>query len=136
MKKSQTFTRSALSLVCALGVVACDKPGTSEMVGQKADSASETITQTMDEASTQLSETAELAGEFVDDATITAKVKSAILASTELRLLRVNVETVDGVVTLTGSADTKSNIEKAEDLASAVEGVTGVENKLALDTTN
>lgn len=136
MKKSQTFTRSALSLVCALGVVACDKPGTSEMVGQKADGASETITQSMDESSTQLSETTELAGEFVDDATITAKVKSAILASTELRLLRVSVETVDGVVTLTGSADSKTNIEKAENLASAVEGVTGVENKLALETTN
>ena len=136
MNKSQTLTRTALSLFCALGIVACDKSGTSEMVGQKADDASETITQTMDEASTQLSETSELAGEFVDDATITAKVKSAILASTELRLLRVSVETVDGLVTLTGSADSKTNIEKAENLASAVEGVTGVENKLALDTTN
>lgn len=145
MNTSKKLMLAGLSLACVTGVAACSKSDTPEMVGEKVEEASEKMAQTMDEASekmgemtdeaaTTLSEAGEEAGEFIDDAAITAKVKSAIMAETDLKLLQVKVETVDGVVTLTGSADTAQNIDKAKELASMIEGVKGVENRLALES--
>jgi osmotically-inducible protein OsmY len=68
----------------------------------------------------------------IDDATITAKVKAAILAKSGLKTLQIDVDTVKGVVTLNGSVDSLLSSDKAKALASGMTGVKVVENRLAI----
>lgn len=68
----------------------------------------------------------------VDDATITAKVNAALAADRELSALRVDVDTRDGVVTLSGPAPTASAKERAAELALKVKGVASVNNQLTI----
>ena len=65
-----------------------------------------------------------------DDAAITTKVKTAISAEPELTNLEINVNTMRGVVTLTGPVNAQASSDKAMQLANAVPGVKQVENKL------
>lgn len=136
MNTSRTLTWVSLSLVCSMAIVACDKSGPAETLGKNIDDKTEKMSETIDQAATAMSEKGAQTASVIDDATITAKVKSAILAETGLRVLQVKVETVDGVVTLVGSADSQQNIDKAKELAKAVEGVKDVENRLALESPN
>lgn len=71
-------------------------------------------------------------GEVVDDATIVAKVKSSLLSSSEVEGLDVNVDARNGVVTLSGTADTMAERASAERLAKATDGVKSVDNKLVI----
>ena len=71
-------------------------------------------------------------GEVVDDATIVAKVKSSLLSSSEVEGLDVNVDARNGVVTLSGSADTMAERASAERLAKAADGVKSVDNKIEI----
>jgi len=69
-------------------------------------------------------------GDAVADSAITAKVKTAMLADSDVKGLQINVDTSNGVVTLTGTVDNKSHIDKAVSLTKGIEGVKSVENKL------
>ena len=69
----------------------------------------------------------------LDDAVITTKVKAALLADDEVKGLAINVETSGGTVQLNGSARSDSERQKAEQLAKAVEGVTSVQNLIAVN---
>lgn len=77
--------------------------------------------------------TQQSAGQYVDDATITTKVKAALLADDEVKGLSINVETSGGTVQLTGSAKSDSERQRAEQLAKTVEGVTSVQNSIAVN---
>ena len=68
----------------------------------------------------------------MDDTAITAKVKAAVFAEPGLKTLQISVDTIKGVVTLSGSVDSKSNSDSAEELAGAVAGVRDVENELVI----
>jgi hyperosmotically inducible protein len=70
------------------------------------------------------------AGDTVDDATITAAVKSKLVADKASNLTRVNVDTTNGVVQLNGSVDTAAQKARAEQLAREARGVTRVVNNL------
>ena len=72
-------------------------------------------------------------GQSVDDTVITTKVKAALLADDEVKGLAINVETAGGTVQLTGSAKSDSERQKAEQLAKAVNGVTAVQNNIAVN---
>lgn len=61
------------------------------------------------------------------DTWITAKVKSALLADTDVAGLEINVETVNGVVTLAGQVTDQAQIDEATRLARGIEGVTDVQ---------
>jgi hyperosmotically inducible protein len=69
------------------------------------------------------------AGARVDDATITAKVKTALLAQTSVDVTKIDVSTSAGKVTLKGEAP-KSQIERVVEVARAVEGVQEVVNQV------
>jgi len=62
----------------------------------------------------------------MDDTWITTKVKSSLLADTDVSGLDIDVETVNGVVTLTGQVDQQSQIDHAARIARGIEGVTDV----------
>ena len=74
--------------------------------------------------------TGQKTGEYVDDTWITTKVKSEMIADTEVKANNINVDTSKGVVTLTGTAETWQESNKAAQIARGIKGVTGVENDI------
>jgi osmotically-inducible protein OsmY len=74
--------------------------------------------------------TGEKTGEYVDDAWITTKVKSELIADSDTKAGNINVETSNGKVTLTGTAKTWQESDKAAQIARNIKGVTGVENDI------
>ena len=136
MKTSENFKLIGVSMLFVVGLTACDKPGPAETAGknidQTIDSTSKKIGESSDKASEKLAEQSEKAGVAIEDTEITAKVKAAIFAEPGLKTLQISVDTVNGVVALTGSVDSQANSDRAEALAGAVAGVSRVENRLAL----
>jgi hypothetical protein len=68
----------------------------------------------------------------IDDATLLAKIKSSLLRSAEVEGLDVDVDVKDGVVTLSGSADTSTEKASAEKIAKTSDGVKRVENRIVV----
>jgi hyperosmotically inducible protein len=64
----------------------------------------------------------------LDDATITAKVKANLIADPEVRALSIDVDTVDGRVTLQGKVASENLKAEAEKLARITPGVRQVLN--------
>lgn len=72
-------------------------------------------------------------GQTIDDATVTASVKSKLVADRAANLTRVNVDTTNGVVSLTGMVETPEQKTRAESLAREVDGVRRVTNNLQVE---
>jgi hyperosmotically inducible periplasmic protein len=72
-------------------------------------------------------------GETVDDATITARVKTALLNDPAVGGLRIDVDTFKGVVTLSGSVKTRQEEQTAITLARKVDGVVDVKSTLQVN---
>ena len=72
----------------------------------------------------------ETTGEYVDDATITTKVKAAIFDDPSLKVLQVNVETFQNVVQLSGFVDSTQSENRAVELARNVSGVRSVKDDI------
>jgi hyperosmotically inducible protein len=70
------------------------------------------------------------AGQVVDDAGITAKVKAALLAEKGVNGMSIDVDTSQGNVTLSGKVPEQSQVERATQVARAIDGVKAVDNKL------
>ena len=79
----------------------------------------------------QTSGNKETTGQYVDDATVTAKVKTAIASDVGVKAAaNVNVETYRGVVQLSGFADSEDQASKAVTAAKKVSGVRSVKNDI------
>jgi osmotically-inducible protein OsmY len=76
--------------------------------------------------------THESTGQYIDDSTITTKVKTALLADPEVSGLDVKVETFKGVVQLSGFVNDQRQATRAVEIARSVNGVRKVENKLSV----
>ncbi|MGA8391321.1 MAG: BON domain-containing protein [Azonexus sp.] len=126
----------AISLFLAAGLTACDKPGPAEKAGkamdQTASDAKNKIGETVDKAEKKMTEQSAKAGQAIDDTEITARVKAAVFAEPGLKTLQISVDTVKGVVTLSGTVDSQANSDKARTLAAAVADVKDVSNKLVV----
>ena len=66
----------------------------------------------------------------VADTVITTKIKADLVKDDDLKAMDVHVETVNGVVMLSGFVPSQAQVQKAADLARSVEGVTDVKNSL------
>ncbi|NLW96044.1 MAG: BON domain-containing protein [Xanthomonadaceae bacterium] len=64
----------------------------------------------------------------VDDTWITTKVKSSLLADSDVSGLSIDVETVNGTVTLSGEVDSQAQIDEATRIAREIEGVVNVDS--------
>lgn len=73
---------------------------------------------------------AESAKKVIDDSVITAKIKADLIKAPDLTSSDVHVETVKGVVMLTGSVPSADQIDQVAQLARKVDGVTDVKNDL------
>lgn len=71
-------------------------------------------------------------GECFDDNVVTDRVAAAILEAPELKSAEIRVKTVNGVVQLSGFADSQENIYKAVVVARRIRGVTYVGNDVRL----
>jgi len=74
--------------------------------------------------------TSDSTGQYVDDSVITTKVKSALLKDDAVKSFAVSVETVKGVVQLSGFVNTQTQKTDAGEDATAVKGVVSVSNNL------
>ncbi|MEO8164658.1 MAG: BON domain-containing protein [Betaproteobacteria bacterium] len=130
MKPSQKFAWIAAAVLTGALAAGCDqnKPDANKPVEGTAERAGER----MDQAAADMKQGAERAGDKVHDAAITAKVKTAMIAEPGLKALQIDVDTTNGVVTLSGSVDSPQNLERATQVAQGVDGVKSVDNKLNL----
>jgi hyperosmotically inducible periplasmic protein len=74
--------------------------------------------------------TSDSTGEYVDDTIITTKVKSALLGDDEVKSFAISVETVKGVVQLSGFVNSSKQRSAADRAAWKVKGVKEVKNDL------
>ena len=74
--------------------------------------------------------TGKTAGENLDDATITAKVKTALLNDPQVGGLKIDVDTTKGVVTMSGMVKSPAEAERAVQLARQQGGVKDVKSTL------
>ena len=78
------------------------------------------------------SRAADATADKAKDATITASVKSALIAEPTLSALRIDVDTTNGRVVLRGSAPDATARGRATELARGVDGVVAVDNQLVV----
>lgn len=71
-------------------------------------------------------------GEYLDDQTLTARVKSALFQDPNVSGFQVNVDSYKGTVSLSGFVDTAAQKARAEDVARQVSGVRQVQNNLSV----
>jgi hyperosmotically inducible protein len=74
----------------------------------------------------------ETIGEKIDDASITAQVKSSLLSHRSTSALRTGVSTTDGVVTLSGTAKNDAEKSLVTKLVTDINGVTSVINNMTV----
>lgn len=87
-------------------------------------------TSTMDKAQASAESAGNKVGSFMDDSTITAKVKAALVDNESIKSTDISVKTDKKVVTLSGFVQSQAQAEAAVAAAKAVEGVASVSDKL------
>jgi len=116
------FSRSASLITAAataLLLVACDQP-----VEPKTSS---NVEQKFEKAMAKVAVSAE-------DLAITARIKAELAKDPDLSALRIKVDTLDGLVSLHGTAPDQSSREHATRVAAAVKGVLSVDNLLVVNS--
>lgn len=122
MKLAKSITWIAPALFALAVTAGCDRNDQSaERAGRK-----------IDQATAEVKEQAANVGDKIDDATITAKVKTALIGEPDLEALKIDVDTADGVVTLSGTVDSRNKVNRAVQVAQAVQGVRSVANRLTV----
>ena len=118
-------------LVASAALAACSKPDQDAAKN----SAEQTVAQ-VDQKARQLGnetkDAAQKVGDKVEDAVITASVKTEIARDADLSALKINVDTSDGNVALRGTAPSTIAKEHATTLAAGVKGVVNVDNQLSI----
>jgi hyperosmotically inducible periplasmic protein len=69
-------------------------------------------------------------GQYIDDAALTTKVKAKLLEDSLTEGLKVDVDTYEGTVQLSGFVDSERERARASELAQGVAGVKLVRNDL------
>jgi hyperosmotically inducible periplasmic protein len=127
ISKKGLLAISSLAVLLSLG--ACDRLKEGSTVGERAANRTE---QTARNAANDTKSMGAAGVQKVDDATITTKVNAALAADKDLSAVKIDVDTKDGVVTLSGPAPSPEAASKATKLARDVKGVTSVNNKLTV----
>lgn len=76
--------------------------------------------------------TGRTAGQTIDDSTITTEINMKIMEDSELQYLKINVDTFQGHVTLTGTVPSKEAADRLVKIARGVEGVKTVKTNLII----
>jgi len=76
----------------------------------------------------------ETAGEYTDDKTTTAKIKTALARDPQVKAHQVNVTTFRGAVQLSGFVDSQEQKARATEIIQNMEGVKELHNDLVVAT--
>ncbi|MBL4742089.1 BON domain-containing protein [Idiomarina aquatica] len=125
MKKMTLATATLLGLFTIAG---CSQESADSKTEDAMDSASQAAEDMGEAAKAQM----EQAGDYLSDAQITAKVKTALFDNGGIDSANVSVETRDGTVYLSGTLASDNDVETAGQLAAGVEGVEDVENDIVV----
>lgn len=69
---------------------------------------------------------------YLDDSTVTAKIKAELLKDTGIKGLAIKVETHRGIVILSGFVDNEAQARRAVEISSGIRGVQSVKNSLVV----
>jgi osmotically-inducible protein OsmY len=148
LQLTRTLTLLA-GVAAALALGACSR-NDDTTVGQKIDSAIAKTEQKADEAKAEVKSemadakaatdkmaqkvenAAEKVGDSVSDAAVTASINAELARDPSLSALKIDVDTNQGRVLLSGKAPDSAARDRATRLASGVKGVTSVENRLQI----
>lgn len=144
----------ALSVVVLAALSACGKKDDGQTVGQKLDAAVASTEKAAAEAKAKAETSMAKAGDAMkdaaqkaeasgaktagslagkaDDAAITASISAELAKDADLSAVRIDVDTKNGDVTLSGPAPTAAARDKATTLAKSIKGVASVNNKLTV----
>ena len=105
-------------------------------IGDTASGVSKKIGDTAGDAGNKIGDTASDVGEWIDDASITALVKATLLYHRSTSGLNTKVETIEGVVNLSGTAKNPSEKDLATKFVQDVYGVKSVNNRMTIESLN
>ncbi|MFC4158403.1 BON domain-containing protein [Chitinimonas lacunae] len=71
-------------------------------------------------------------GQAIDNATLTGKVKAALASDAGLKTLTLNVDSNDGVVTVSGTVPSQQMSDSVNQVVRGVEGVRSVQNNVTV----
>lgn len=71
-------------------------------------------------------------GQFVDDATVTTRVKTRFARDDQVSAMNINVDTSNGVVQLSGYAGSEAEKSRAAEIAGQVPDVKSVQNNIVV----
>ncbi|GAB7196312.1 molecular chaperone OsmY [Dickeya oryzae] len=124
MKKTTiAFSLAAVFSLTTIVLVSANAQAEQETLAQQAQRIAQTAGKTIDNS-------VQKATNYVDDSTLTARVKSALLKDETLDSNDISVSTHDGVVTLSGFIASQQMATGAVKIAAQTEGVKSVSDKL------
>ncbi|WP_148873252.1 molecular chaperone OsmY [Serratia marcescens] len=121
MMTTQKMSKTLLAMM--LGTALMSGSALAESTMDKTQSAADSAGQKVDSSMSKV-------GNFMDDSSLTAKVKAALVDHDSIKSTDISVETNDKVVTLSGFVESQAQAEAAVKVAKGVEGVTSVSDKL------
>lgn len=125
MKSSAASILVSALIGATLALAACDQRSSIPATGSAQPATTERIADKASDA------TSKVAG-AADDAAVTTKVKSALLAEPGLKSLQISVDTKDGTVTLMGQVDSADQRSRAKQVAQSTGGVKSVVDNLVV----
>jgi len=142
--RASRWTVFAAAAALAAGLSACNK-AEEPTAGQRLDSAINKTEQAAQDAKQKMESAAQEAGQasrnatadaaaLMDDAGITTKVNAGLAQDPDLSAIKIDVDTLAGVVTLNGPVKSEQARDRASQIAQAVPGVTSVVNNLTISS--
>jgi osmotically-inducible protein OsmY len=129
-RASNLLTISAV-VATMLALSACDKRA-DQTGGQAVDKGVASAQANVKDATEATKDAAANVGTAASDAMITTKINAALVADDQLKALKIDVDTKNGKVVLTGVAPDASSRDRATTMAKAVDGVVDVDNRLTV----
>lgn len=121
MMTTQKMSKTLLAMM--LGTALMSGSALAESTMDKTQSAADSAGQKVDSSMNKV-------GNFMDDSSLTAKVKAALVDHDSIKSTDISVKTDDKVVTLSGFVESQAQAEEAVSVAKGVEGVSSVSDKL------
>ena len=131
MTRASNLLTISAAVAAVVALSACNKLD-GPTVGQTVDKGIASAKVEMKDAKEATKEAAANVGAAVTDATITTKINAALVADGQLKSLKIDVDTKDGKVVLTGTAPDAGSRDRATAMAKAVDGVVDVDNRLTV----
>ncbi|HYN60254.1 MAG TPA: BON domain-containing protein [Rubrivivax sp.] len=131
MTRASNLLTISAAVAAMLALSACNKRD-DQSAGQTVDKGVASAKAEMKDAKEATKDAAANAGSAVTDAMITTKINAALVADDQLKAVKINVDTKDGKVVLTGVAPDAGSRDRATTMAKAVNGVVDVDNRLTV----